>query len=87
MKKKFMLPCIAAVAIATFVSTKTIKSNASEGNDLLMENVEALSLTGDNGGGTGYKGPSTKYDCPFPFTGDGFYCASTNNIDCTPMPC
>ena len=42
MKKKLMLPCIAAVAIATFVGTKTIKSNASK-NSLLMANVEALS--------------------------------------------
>ena len=45
MKKKFlfMLPCIAAVAFATFVGTKTLRSNASESNSLLMANVEALS--------------------------------------------
>ena len=42
MKKKFMLPCIAAVAIASFVGIKTLKSNASECNSLLMSNVEAL---------------------------------------------
>ena len=44
MKKKFfLLPCIAAVAIATFVGAKTFKSNAEESNDLLMANVEAMS--------------------------------------------
>ena len=44
MKKKFfLLPCIAAVAIATVVGTKTFKSNADERNELLMANVEALS--------------------------------------------
>ena len=45
MKKKIllMLPCIAAVAIATFVGTKSFKANASESNSLLMANVEALS--------------------------------------------
>ena len=45
MKKKslFILPCIAAVAIATFVGTKALKSNACENNNLLIQNVEALS--------------------------------------------
>jgi len=38
-----MLPCIAAVAIAAFVGTKTLKSSACESNGLLMANVEALS--------------------------------------------
>lgn len=38
-----MLPCIAAVAIATYIGTKTLKANASESNALLMTNVEALS--------------------------------------------
>ena len=35
MKKKIllMLPCIAAVATATFVGTKSLKANASESND------------------------------------------------------
>ena len=42
-KSLFLLPCIAAVAIATFVGTKALKSNASESNALLMANVEALS--------------------------------------------
>ena len=42
-KKLFLLPCIAAVAIATFVGAKTFKSNAVESDDLLMANVEALS--------------------------------------------
>lgn len=45
MKKKiFLLPCIAAFAIATFVGAKTLRSNASESNSLLMANVEALSM-------------------------------------------
>lgn len=38
-----MLPCIAAVAIATFVGAKSFKTSAYESNDLLMQNVEALS--------------------------------------------
>ena len=38
-----MLSCIAVVAIATFVGTKTLKSNAHEENSLLAQNVEALS--------------------------------------------
>ena len=43
MKKKILvLPCIAAVAIATFVGTKTLGTNASESNPLLSRNVEAL---------------------------------------------
>lgn len=41
--KKFWLPCIAAVAIATFVGAKSFKTNASESNELLLANVEALS--------------------------------------------
>lgn len=44
MKKKiFLLPCFAAVAIASFVGAKTFKSNAEECNDLLMASVEAMS--------------------------------------------
>ena len=31
-KKLFLLPCIAAVAIATFVGTKTLQSNADARN-------------------------------------------------------
>ena len=43
MKKKVItLSCIAAVAIATFIGTKTLQSNAQE-NGLLAQNVEALS--------------------------------------------
>ena len=41
-KKVIMLSCIAAVAIASFVGTKTFQSNAYE-NGLLTQNVEALS--------------------------------------------
>ena len=53
MKKKvlMMLPCIAAVAIATVVGKKTYEKNAFEGNALLAQNVEALSQ-GDTGGGS-----------------------------------
>lgn len=39
-----MLPCIAAVAIATFVGTKTLRSNASGCDELLLANTEALSM-------------------------------------------
>lgn len=51
MKKKFllMLPCIVAVAIATFVGKKTFESSALERNNIMLENVEALSQ-GDAGG-------------------------------------
>ncbi|MBR5989125.1 MAG: hypothetical protein IK003_06350 [Prevotella sp.] len=42
-KKVIMLSCFAAVAIATFVGTKTLQSNAYEANGLLAQNVEALS--------------------------------------------
>lgn len=42
-KKKIMLPCIAAVAAATFVGTKALKSKVREHSSLLIENVEAIS--------------------------------------------
>lgn len=50
MKKKvfIMLPCIAAVAIATFVGKKTFEKNAFDSNAMLTQNVEALSQ-GDDG--------------------------------------
>lgn len=38
-----MLPCIAAVAIATFVGKQAYESSALESNSLLAQNVEALS--------------------------------------------
>lgn len=38
-----MLPCIAAVAIATFVGKQAYESSAYESNSLLAQNVEALS--------------------------------------------
>ncbi len=49
MKKKvlMMLPCIAAVAIATIVGKRTLGSNAYETSSLLMQNVAALSSGGD----------------------------------------
>ena len=43
-KSLFLLPCIAAVVIATFVGTKAIKWNANECEELLLANVEALSV-------------------------------------------
>ncbi|MCF2709812.1 NVEALA domain-containing protein [Bacteroides pyogenes] len=43
MKKKNMLPCIVVVAIATFVAAKSFQTNASESDNLLLANVEALS--------------------------------------------
>lgn len=45
-----MLSCIAAVAIATVVGKKTFESHAYETNNLLMQNVEALSTPSDDGG-------------------------------------
>lgn len=44
MRKKllFMLPCMAAVAFATVVGAKTLRSNEFESNSLLLANVEAL---------------------------------------------
>lgn len=45
-----MLPCIAAVAIATFVGKKTLESHAYETSSLLMQNVEALSANAEPGG-------------------------------------
>ena len=51
MKKKiFLLPCIAAVAIATFVGAKSFQTNAYESNELLLANVEALSNPPDESG-------------------------------------
>lgn len=37
-----MLPCIAAVAIASVVGKKILESHANETSNLLMQNVEAL---------------------------------------------
>ena len=45
-----MLPCIAAVAIATFVGKKTFESYAYETRSLLMQNVEALAGESDESG-------------------------------------
>lgn len=38
-----MLPCIASIAIATFIGKKTFESHAYETNNLLIQNIEALS--------------------------------------------
>ncbi|MBR1666055.1 MAG: hypothetical protein IJ699_07540 [Bacteroidaceae bacterium] len=49
MKKKIlMLPCIAAVAIATLVGKQAYEANAYESNELLMANVEALADNEEN---------------------------------------
>lgn len=71
--KKFWLPCIAAVAIATFVGAKSFKANASESNDLLLANVEALAE--DDGGETPPSGyvwveKRTPNDCTYTVTAD-----------------
>ena len=42
-KRLFMLPCMAAVAVAAAFGTKAILTNARERSSLLMENVEAIS--------------------------------------------
>lgn len=48
MKKKLLkLLCIALVAIVTFVGTKTLKSNAYDRSNLLIQNVEALTSPED----------------------------------------
>ncbi|MBP3788497.1 MAG: hypothetical protein J6I52_02645 [Prevotella sp.] len=64
MKKKvfLMLPCIAAVAIATVVGKNFFYSHADEENALLMENVEALSAGGE-GVVTHFKCEGTKGIC------------------------
>ena len=63
MKKKFflMLPCIAAVAIATFVGKKTFESHAFMRDALFAQNVEALSLPTEKGGWKAVTSP-----CPPP---------------------
>lgn len=70
MKKKslFLLPCIAAVALAMYVGTKALRSNASESNSLLIANVEALSLGGDAGDDipVEVRGQKEQYNCYFP---------------------
>jgi len=57
-----MLPCIAAVAIATFVGAKSFKTSAYESNDLLMQNVEALAK---NDGGGSYRYPKKEGNAKF----------------------
>lgn len=58
MKKRIiLLSCIAAVAIATFVGTKTLEPNAYE-NGLLTQNVEALSQGDTHSGEGGILGSS-----------------------------
>ena len=82
MKKRnlFILPCIAAVAIATFVAKKTFETNAFKTNSLLMLNVEALSKT-ESAGGCKWK----IIDCPGWFTGD--YEACLENGDGNSCTC
>ena len=48
-KKTMMLSCIAACAIVSgYVGMKAYESHAEDVNNLIMENVEALSQDGDN---------------------------------------
>lgn len=44
-----MLPCIAAVAMATFVGKKTFESYENERSSLFMQNVEALTSNENSG--------------------------------------
>lgn len=43
-----MLPCMAAVAIATVLGTKSVSSNVCERSNLLIADVEALSQNEDS---------------------------------------
>ena len=63
-KRLFMLPCMAAVAIAVVGGTKAFRSNAYETSSLLMQNVEALSM-----------GEPTP--CPDPYDVPGRYLVAT----------
>ena len=74
MKKKLVLalPCIAAVAFATFVGKKALEASAYEGNSLLMQNVEALSL--DN---------NESIACPPNHVPNHYITATTNTIQVT----
>ena len=50
MKKKvfIMLPCTAAVAIATFICKKSLTQSGGKVSDLLLQNVEALAQKEDS---------------------------------------
>ena len=77
MKKNFILalPCIAAVAFATFVGKKALEASACDGNSLLMQNVEALTQNEEQtpcNNASGYRSWATRgflqfkrefYDC------------------------
>ena len=87
-----MLPCIAAVAIATYVGKKTFESHANETSSLLMQNVEALSGEVDNNvENNGCKTNSVfilrKNKCihgnPIGFLGTKYSCAKGNDSICT----
>lgn len=56
-----MLPCIAAVAIATVVGKKTFRSHVHESDKLLMANIEALTNSTEDG-----KWKSYTHPCPRP---------------------
>ena len=85
MKKKiFMLSCIAAVAIATFVGKKTFESNAFESDALLVQNVEALSSGVDGADGTE---PETGYNTVTTKKGSTIlYCGGCVYVDGTDAP-
>lgn len=51
MKKKMILSCLASVVIATVVCFKSFQTNAYDCDNLLLQNVEALTQnSGDVGG-------------------------------------
>lgn len=82
-----MLPCIAAIAIATVVGKKTFESHANETSSLLMQNVEALS-SGDNDSNGTSKCEGLLGICTFSCKHCGYSYRSlgstfTNNHSCT----
>ena len=82
-QKKFVLSAlsVAVLVSAGYVGYREV-SNEGE-SDLLLTNVEALTC-GEKPGNTGL---GELYDCPWPFTGDGKICKSSNSYPCTDIPC
>ena len=85
-KKNFLtLPCIAAVAIATFVGKKTFESHAYETSSLLMQNVEALTANESKGNSkcNGLLGLCS-FQCPYcGYSYWGIGSTFTNNHTCS----
>ncbi len=86
--RKFLLPCIAAVAIATFVGAKSFKTNASESNELLLANVEALSNPSDPGAGTSEKFEycAESHSTSMFAYGSSYKCADGTTMILLPLP-